>query len=188
MRNISYLRSHDSAADRAAMEAPPMKHREPDKEILEHERKRKIEVACYELRVQLEDEELPEEQIEARVDALRTQLLEKSQNSTYTRQQFKPSDTHAILAAKKVEMERMARALGTSDSYVEGKALDNALLVLLDGVVRTARIEGVLGPDLLQVPGPGHAAQGIGFEETRACRTPDLVRGVEAIPIVRGLP
>ncbi|KAG8759568.1 RNA-splicing factor [Serendipita sp. 396] len=57
MRNISYLRSHDSAADRAAMEAPPMKHREPDKEILEHERKRKIEVACYELRVQLEDEE-----------------------------------------------------------------------------------------------------------------------------------
>ncbi|KAG8833066.1 RNA-splicing factor [Serendipita sp. 399] len=113
-----------------------MKHREPDKEILEHERKRKVEVACYELRVQLEDDgadfgqlrryRLPEEQIEAQVDALRAQLLEKSQNSTYTRQQFKPSDTHAILAAKKVEMERMARALGTSDSYVEGRAFDPA--------------------------------------------------------------
>ena len=38
------------------MDSGPMKHREPDKEILEHERKRKIEVACYELRIQLEDD------------------------------------------------------------------------------------------------------------------------------------
>ena len=39
------------------MDVKPMKHREPDKEILEHERKRKIEVACFELRDKLEDEE-----------------------------------------------------------------------------------------------------------------------------------
>ncbi|KIM34081.1 hypothetical protein M408DRAFT_325598 [Serendipita vermifera MAFF 305830] len=58
VRNLSHLRSHDTAADRAAMEQAPMKHREPDKEILEHERKRKIEVACYELQIQLEDDGL----------------------------------------------------------------------------------------------------------------------------------
>jgi cwf21 domain len=40
------------------MDSGPMKHREPDKEILEHERKRKIEVACYDLRIKLEDDEL----------------------------------------------------------------------------------------------------------------------------------
>jgi len=51
------MRSHDTAADRMALDAPPIKHREPDQEILEHERKRKVEVACYELRVELEDEE-----------------------------------------------------------------------------------------------------------------------------------
>lgn len=51
------MRSHDTAADRMALDAPPIKHREPDQEILEHERKRKVEVACYELRVKLEDEE-----------------------------------------------------------------------------------------------------------------------------------
>jgi hypothetical protein len=56
VRNLSHLRSHDTAADRANMDSAPMKHREPDKEILEHERKRKIEVACYELQVQLEDD------------------------------------------------------------------------------------------------------------------------------------
>jgi len=56
VRNLSHLRSHDTAADRAGMDSGPMKHREPDKEILEHERKRKIEVACYELRIQLEDD------------------------------------------------------------------------------------------------------------------------------------
>ena len=51
------MRSHDTAADRMVLDAPPIKHREPDQEILEHERKRKVEVACYELRVELEDEE-----------------------------------------------------------------------------------------------------------------------------------
>ena len=57
VRNLSHMRSHDTAADRMALDAPPIKHREPDQEILEHERKRKVEVACYELRVKLEDEE-----------------------------------------------------------------------------------------------------------------------------------
>ncbi|CCA69107.1 hypothetical protein PIIN_03007 [Serendipita indica DSM 11827] len=108
------------------MEIKPMKHREPDKEILEHERKRKIEVACFELRVKLEDEEIPEDEIEKQVDALREKLLAQKVNMTNVRQQFKPSDTHAILAAKKVEMDRMARALGTSSDYVEGKAFDPA--------------------------------------------------------------
>jgi cwf21 domain len=57
VRNLSHLRSHDTAADRMALDALPFKHREPDQEILEHERKRKVEVACYELQVKLEDEE-----------------------------------------------------------------------------------------------------------------------------------
>ncbi|PVG03369.1 cwf21-domain-containing protein, partial [Serendipita vermifera] len=108
------------------MEAAPMKHREPDKEILEHERKRKVEVTCLELRLKLEDEGIPEDEIEAQVDALRTKLLAQSSNTGNQRQQFKPSDTHAILAAKQTEMQRMARALGTSAGYVEGQAFDPA--------------------------------------------------------------
>jgi serine/arginine repetitive matrix protein 2 len=58
IRNLSVVRSRDSASDRAnAWDAAPPKHREPDKEILEHERKRKVEVKCLELQLELEDKE-----------------------------------------------------------------------------------------------------------------------------------
>jgi serine/arginine repetitive matrix protein 2 len=56
IRNLSVLRNRDSQNDRAnAWDATPPKHREPDKEILEHERKRKVEVKCLELQLELED-------------------------------------------------------------------------------------------------------------------------------------
>ena len=57
VRNLSVLR-HDTQHDRSnAWDAAPPKHREPDKEILEHERKRKVEVKCLELQLELEDKE-----------------------------------------------------------------------------------------------------------------------------------
>ena len=58
VRNLSALRSRDTAADRAgAWDVAPPKHREPDEAILEHERKRKVEVKCLELQLELEDKE-----------------------------------------------------------------------------------------------------------------------------------
>ena len=57
VRNLSTLRSQHSAQDRAsAWDVAPPKHREPDAEILEHDRKRKVEVQCFELQLKLEDE------------------------------------------------------------------------------------------------------------------------------------
>lgn len=57
VRNLSTLRSQQSAHDRAnAWDVAPPKHREPDAEILEHDRKRKVEVQCFELQLKLEDE------------------------------------------------------------------------------------------------------------------------------------
>jgi len=57
VRNLSTLRSYQSAQDRqTAWDAPPPKHREPDEAILEHERKRKVEVKCLELQLKLEEE------------------------------------------------------------------------------------------------------------------------------------
>ena len=56
-RNLSILRTHETAAERAAAwDVAPPKHREPDEGILEHERKRKVEVKCLELQLQLEDD------------------------------------------------------------------------------------------------------------------------------------
>lgn len=58
VRNLSTLRSHDTSYDRASpWDAAPPKHREPDQGILEHERKRNVELKCLELQLKLEDDE-----------------------------------------------------------------------------------------------------------------------------------
>ena len=58
MRNLSVLRNHETAEERAAAwQTAPPKHRTPDEGILEHERLRKVEVACLALQLELEDQE-----------------------------------------------------------------------------------------------------------------------------------
>ncbi|KAJ7667758.1 cwf21 domain-containing protein [Mycena polygramma] len=102
----------------------PPKHREPDEGILEHERKRKVEVKCLELQLQLEDEGVDEEKIEEQVSALREKLLLNLAAMGPGNGRIKPSDTHALAAAKKTELSKMANAFGTRANYVEGDAFN----------------------------------------------------------------
>ncbi|KAG1753777.1 pyridoxal phosphate-dependent transferase [Suillus paluster] len=125
MRNLSTLRVHETAADRAAAwDVAPPKHREPDEAILEHERKRKVEIKCLELQLQLEDDGLDEATITTRVEELRTTLNKDLASLAPSVKKLKPSDTHGIAAAKKAELDKMARALGTRSNYTEGEAFD----------------------------------------------------------------
>jgi hypothetical protein len=62
-RNLSYLKPRDNAApyprDLDAVRQQQQRHhrqRKPDKEILEHDRRREVEVKVFELRDKLEDE------------------------------------------------------------------------------------------------------------------------------------
>lgn len=57
-RNLAHLRPRDQGKPYST-DFDSMKHRQrqPDKEILEHDRKRDIEVKVFELRDRLEDEE-----------------------------------------------------------------------------------------------------------------------------------
>ena len=57
-RNLSALRVHEKNNDKASWDIAPPRHREPDEAILEHERKRKVEVKCLELQLELEEKEL----------------------------------------------------------------------------------------------------------------------------------
>ncbi|KAI9428684.1 hypothetical protein H4582DRAFT_1761514, partial [Lactarius indigo] len=124
VRNLSAVRSRDTPNDRAnAWDAAPPKHREPDKEILEHERKRKVEVKCLELQLELEDKDFEEDEIERQVTALRERLLTMLPPPTIAKN-LKPSDTHALAAAKKIELDRMAAALGSRSDYTEGDAFN----------------------------------------------------------------
>ncbi|KAF8845750.1 cwf21-domain-containing protein [Paxillus ammoniavirescens] len=124
-RNLSVLRVHETAAERAAAwDIAPPKHREPDEAILEHERKRKVEVKCLELQLKLEDDGLDEVDIENKVEELRTKLTADLASFSTSAKNLKPSDTHAIAAAKRAELDKMARALGTRRDYTEGEAFD----------------------------------------------------------------
>ncbi|KAI6047088.1 hypothetical protein EDC04DRAFT_2511527, partial [Pisolithus marmoratus] len=124
-RNLSALRAHQTPADRAAAwDIAPPKHREPDEAILEHERKRKVEVKCLELELKLEDDGLDEVEIAVKVQELRDKLNGDLASLSTTAKSLKPSDTHAIAAAKKTELDKMARAFGTKRDYIEGDAFD----------------------------------------------------------------
>ncbi|KAJ8101256.1 cwf21 domain-containing protein [Lipomyces tetrasporus] len=61
--------------------------KEPAKEIAEHDLKRQIEVKCMELRDQLEDEGVDEDEIEKRVGYLRESLAKRSSSTPARRSQ-----------------------------------------------------------------------------------------------------
>lgn len=57
-RNLAHIRPRDSAAPYPKdLDSLRHRQRQPDKGILEHERKREIEVKVFELRDELEDQE-----------------------------------------------------------------------------------------------------------------------------------
>lgn len=57
--NKAHLKTHNQRSEPYPKDFDALKHkqRQPDKEILEHDRKREIEVKVFELRDKLEDEE-----------------------------------------------------------------------------------------------------------------------------------
>ncbi|KAJ2477301.1 hypothetical protein IWW56_004417 [Coemansia sp. RSA 2131] len=96
-----------------------------DKGILDHERKRQVEVKCLELQDKLEDQGLDESEIEARVDELRTRLLQDLEHMSGGR--IRPYETQRVAEAKSRENSRMAQALRVDEDYAEGAAFDREL-------------------------------------------------------------
>lgn len=95
---------------------PPI-HRAPDQGILEHERKRRVEVKVMELRDELEEKGMEEDDIEEECSRLRQKLMAQPDKFA-----GRGLDTHSLAAAKEVEMSRLQRALGVSVSHEEGRA------------------------------------------------------------------
>ncbi|KAK1247973.1 hypothetical protein MKX07_000861 [Trichoderma sp. CBMAI-0711] len=122
-RNLAQVRPRDYAAPYPKDRDMRHKQRQPDKAILEHDRKREIEVKVFELRDQLEEEEVEEEEIDRRCDELRKKLLaemnSKNKNNA-PRRTFKEHQVHEMADAKIKESERLRRALKISSDYEEG--------------------------------------------------------------------
>ena len=134
-RNLAHIRPRDSGApypprDGPGAEAAKYRQRQPDKGILEHDRKRAVEVKVLELRDELEDEgELGEDVIEDRCAALRAKLLAEGAargggagggGPDRKNKGLKMHQVHEMADQKIRESERLRRALKISRDYEEG--------------------------------------------------------------------
>ena len=147
-RNLSTLRPYQQRSqpypDPSSLR--PHRQRQPDAQILKHERMREIEVKVFDLRDKLEDEGLDEEEIDSRTEALRRKLMgggegemdeerdedendgeeggyAKSREQASKKKggkQLKPHQVHELAEKKIEESERLRRALGIREDYEEG--------------------------------------------------------------------
>ena len=99
----------------------------PNADVLEHNRKRELELKVFEYRVELEDEGLEEEEIERRVEVFRAELMmdheEKRVRERGGEEGAAPrgGGTHEAAARKEHDMERLRAAFGVG-GYEEGAA------------------------------------------------------------------
>ncbi|KAM0284864.1 hypothetical protein ACHAQH_001785 [Verticillium albo-atrum] len=126
-RNLAHVRPRDNAAPYPKdLDSLRHRQRQPDKEILEHDRKREVEVKVFDLRDTLEDEGIDEEEIDKRCDELRQKLLAEMESKKNSRgggpirKGFKSHQVHEMADAKIKESERLRNALKISKDYEEG--------------------------------------------------------------------
>lgn len=98
-----------------------MKRSVANAEILEHARKREIEVKVFELRDSLEEGGFDEAEIEKRCDELRESLQGTVRSARPTK------ESHSIAREKEAQNERLRNAFKLSKDYVEGAAFDREL-------------------------------------------------------------
>ncbi|KAK5120098.1 RNA-splicing factor [Meristemomyces frigidus] len=123
-RNLSTLRPRDNAQP-YPRDFDSIKHRQrqPDKDILEHDRKREVEVKVFELRDRLEDEGVDEDEIDDQCGALRRKLeaeQARSNGGGPNARNLKSHQVHELAKAKIEESEKLRKALGISRDYEEG--------------------------------------------------------------------
>lgn len=121
-RNLSALKPRSKAQPYSEIEHLKHKQRQPDQEILEHDRRREIEVKVFELRDRLEDEGVEEDDIDEQVDALRQKLEAESAKKAprSDTRALKGHQVHELAQAKIQESEKLRKALGISKDYEEG--------------------------------------------------------------------
>lgn len=95
----------------------PLKLKQGNAELLEHSRKRQIEVKVFELRVAMEDKGYSEKEIEERVGKLRAELQGKANDLLKAGK----LESHVNAAVKEKENEKIRRAFEIDDDFVEGR-------------------------------------------------------------------
>ena len=96
---------------------------EGNKEINEHNRKREVEAQVYALRDELEEEDVPEDEIDKKCDELRQELLARMPTPKKV-----GTDSHQNAEAKARDDQKLRDAFGIRDDrHVPGAAFDREL-------------------------------------------------------------
>ena len=129
MAHVSRQRQADRKSQDHFREPPKLKApAKANSEILDHNRKREVEVKCLALQEQLEEQGLAADEVEEKVSALRTKLLLKLPGeSSSSDVGGRTGETHADAERKAAEAAALKGALGISESYVPGQAFDREL-------------------------------------------------------------
>ncbi|MCJ1376293.1 RNA-splicing factor [Loxospora ochrophaea] len=139
-RNLSHLKPRDAVAPYPKdFDSIRHRQRQPDKEILAHDKAREIEIKVFDLRDRLEDEGVDEEEIEVQTEALRKKLTTDSNNAKPSARGLKPHQVHELAKAKIEESEKLRRALGIREDYEEGSHWRKQEERLRDSVVDKGR-------------------------------------------------
>jgi serine/arginine repetitive matrix protein 2 len=131
-RNLSHVKAKPAFRNDTAnyLQAPEHQlSRPPNKEILDHERKRLVEIKCLELEDELTEQGLAEDEIEERVDQLRQELLNDLERFTEKAKLMKEWQTHQLSEAKERDNKRFGAALGISETHTVGEAFNKELQV-----------------------------------------------------------
>lgn len=132
-RNLSLVRGrrgerpdYKGEEELRRLEAALVKRPNPD--ILDHERKRRVELRCLELEEMMEEQGYEEQQIQEKVATFRLMLLEKDVNpggkEETPGQRPVVTETHQLAELNEKKNERLRAAFGISDSYVDGSSFD----------------------------------------------------------------
>lgn len=123
-RNLSVLKTRDQSYGQPYPDPKKdlPRQRKPDQEILDHDRKREVEVKVFDLRDRLEEEGVDEDEIDDRCEKLREKLLSESggPDTKGKGKSLKPHQVHELAAAKIKESERLRKALKIKKTDDEG--------------------------------------------------------------------
>uniref|UniRef100_A0A3B4WJ88 CWF21 domain-containing protein n=1 Tax=Seriola lalandi dorsalis TaxID=1841481 RepID=A0A3B4WJ88_SERLL len=97
-------------------------NRQPNADILEHQRKRQLEVKCAELQDMMEEQGYSAEEIEEKVNSFRMMLQEKQEPAPATTERPTVTETHALAAANQQKNDRLRAAFGIASDYVDGSS------------------------------------------------------------------
>jgi len=131
-RNLAFVKNKKERVDYKTEEElnklDQSLNKQPNQEILDHERKRKVELKCMEMQELMEEQGYSEKDVADKVNMFRKMLMAKegvSDSSVDKDEHGRPiaRATHQIAQANQEKNTKLKEAFGLTD-YVEGSAFD----------------------------------------------------------------